>query len=64
MCVWAVSARNITVNGNVARASYNVKVGDTIAIHFGARTLTVEVLEVNETAGKDAAALMFREVAQ
>ena len=34
----------ITVNDRVARASYDVKVGDRIAIHFGERTLAVEVL--------------------
>jgi ribosomal 50S subunit-recycling heat shock protein len=60
----ACDAGQITVNGSVARASYNVKIGDKIAIHFGARTLTVEVLAISETAGKDAAALMFREVAE
>ena len=53
----------ITVNGKVARASYDVKVGDVIAIHFGERTLAVEVLEVSETAGKADAALLYREVA-
>ncbi|MBQ1242485.1 MAG: RNA-binding S4 domain-containing protein [Oscillospiraceae bacterium] len=60
----ACDAGQITVNGSVARASYNVKIGDKIAIHFGARTLTVEVLAISETAGKDAAELMFREVAE
>ena len=60
----ACDAGQITVNGSVARASYNVKIGDKIAIHFGARTLTVEVLAISETAGKDAAALMFREVTE
>ncbi|MDO4812301.1 MAG: RNA-binding S4 domain-containing protein [Eubacteriales bacterium] len=52
----------ITVNGKVARASYDVKVGDVIAVHFGERTLAVEVLEVSETAGKADAALLYREV--
>lgn len=53
----------IAVNGKVARASYDVKVGDVIAIHFGERTLTVEVLDVSETAGKAEASLLYREVA-
>ena len=53
----------ITVNGKVARASYDVKVGDVIAIHFGERTLCVEVLDVSETAGKAEASLLYREVA-
>ena len=35
----------------------------TIAIRFGARTLTVEVVSVTENVGKDAAAAMYREVA-
>lgn len=48
----------ITVNDRVARASYDVKVGDRIAIHFGERTLAVEVLSVADNVGKaDAAAL-------
>ncbi len=58
----ACDAGHISVNGTVARASYNVKVGDKISIHFGARTLCVEVLAINETAGKDEAAQMFREI--
>lgn len=46
----------------VQRASYDVKVGDVIAIRFGARTLTVEVVSVTENVGKDAAAAMYKEV--
>ena len=38
----------VTVNGKPAKASYDVKVGDHIAIAFGARTVTVEVLAVAE----------------
>ena len=53
----------VTVNGRVQRASYDVKVGDVISIRFGAKTLTVEVLSVTESVGKDAAAAMYREVA-
>ena len=52
----------ITVNGRVARASYDVKVGDWIALHFGERTLTVEVLSVVETVGKADAAALYREL--
>ena len=54
--------RRITVNGKVARASYDVKVGDVIALHFGERVLAVEVLDVSETAGKSEASLLYREV--
>ena len=52
----------VTVNGKPARASYEVKVGDVIAIRFGERTLTVEVLSVQENAGKAEASALYREV--
>lgn len=58
----ACDAERVTVNGRVQRASYDVKVGDVIAIRFGTKTLTVEVLSVTENVGKDAAAAMYREV--
>ena len=52
----------VTVNGKPAKASYDVKVGDHIAIAFGARTVTVEVLAVAEAVRKDDAAAMYREI--
>ena len=52
----------VTVNGKAARASYDVKVGDKIEISMGARTVTVEVLQVAETVRKDDAAAMYKEV--
>lgn len=52
----------VTVNGRPARASYEVKVGDVIAIRFGERTLTVEVLAVEDNVGKAEAAALYREV--
>ena len=58
----ACDSERVSVNGRVARASYDVKEGDVIAIRFGERTLTVEVLSVQENVGKAGAALMYREV--
>lgn len=52
----------ITVNDRVARASYDVKVGDRIAIHFGECTLAVEVLSVADNVGKADAAALYREL--
>ena len=52
----------VTVNGKPAKASSDVKVGDHIAIAFGARTVTVEVLAVAEAVRKDDAAAMYREI--
>ena len=59
----ACDTGRISVNGRVARASYEVKVGDVISISFGERTLAVEVLNVSETAQKSEAALLYHEVA-
>ena len=58
----ACDGGRVTVNGKVARASYDVKAGDVIALHFGERVLAVEVLDVSETAGKSEASLLYREV--
>ena len=52
----------VTVNGKAARASYEVKVGDQITLHFGVRTVTVEVLSVQETVRQADAAALYREV--
>ena len=58
----ACDGGRISVNGRPAKASYDVKVGDQISIAFGQRTVTVEVLAVEETAKKDEAAAMYREI--
>ena len=58
----ACNLGRITVNDRVARASYDVKVGDRIAIHFGERTLAVEVLSVADNVGKADAAALYREL--
>ncbi len=55
----ACDAGRVTVNGKVARASYDIKVGDEITISFGAKPLSVRVLEVKETAFKDEARNMY-----
>lgn len=53
---------HISVNGNVAKASYDVKVGDVIEIHFGTRTLKVQVEDVSEHVSKDSASGMYKEI--
>ena len=58
----ACNNERVTVNGRVARASYDVKVGDVIGIRFGQKTLCVEVLTVADNVSKDDAAAMYREV--
>ncbi|UOO37784.1 RNA-binding S4 domain-containing protein [Oscillospiraceae bacterium CM] len=58
----ACDSAHVTVNGRPAKASYDVKIGDIIDIRFGQRTLSVEVLAVNEYAQKSDAGAMYREV--
>ena len=58
----ACDNERVSVNGRPVRASYEVKEGDRITIRFGQRTLTVEVLSVQENAGKAEAAAMSREI--
>jgi len=52
----ACDAEKIVVNGRIARASYDVKVGDIIEINMGSRPLKVKVLNVTEHATKENAA--------
>ena len=58
----ACDAERVSVNGRVARASYEVKVGDVIELRLGVRTLKVEVLSLTESVRKEDAAAMYREV--
>lgn len=53
-------AKHVAVNGKVARASYDVKVGDVIEIQMGQSHTVYEVLAVNEHATKEDAAGMYQ----
>ena len=50
------------VSGRQVKASYQVKIGDVIEVAFGQRKLKVEVLSVNETAKKEEAPAMYKEL--
>ena len=56
----AADAGRVTVNGKIARASYEVKAGDVIEIRFGEKLNRYEVLSVQETVGKAGAADLDR----
>ena len=58
----ACDAGKVQVNGKIARASYDVKVGDVIEIAFGARTIKIEVVSVNEYAKKEDTGSMYKAV--
>ena len=52
----ACDAGRVLVNEKIARASYDVKVGDIITINLGQKPLKVKVLSVTEYATKENAA--------
>lgn len=56
----ACDAGRVSVNGNPAKASANIKAGDIIAIQFGNKEVKVEVLDVQETVKKEEAKELFR----
>lgn len=55
----ACDAEHVEVNGKRAKASYDVKEGDVIAITFGQRTLKVRVLNVKEYTSKAEASSLY-----
>lgn len=52
----ACDAGRVSVNGKVARASYDVKENDVVEINLGSKPLKIKVLKVSEFATKDTAA--------
>jgi ribosomal 50S subunit-recycling heat shock protein len=60
----ACDTSRITVNGKIAKASYNVKLGDLITVTFGSKSLTVKVLEIKETTKKTESQGMYEVVSE
>lgn len=56
----ACNAGRVLVNGNAAKASVKIKVGDIIEIQFGTKTVKVEVLDIQDTTKKEEAKELFR----
>jgi len=55
----ACDAGRVFINGNPAKASANVKIGDIIKINFGNKEVQVQVTDVQETVKKDEAKDLF-----
>ena len=55
----ACDGGRVLVNGKVARASYDVKAGDEITITFGAKPLSVKVVEIKDSSFKEDARQMY-----
>ena len=56
----ACDAGRVLLNDKMARASADVKIGDVIEIQFGTRNVKVEVLSVQDSEKKEAAAEMYK----
>ncbi len=52
----ACDAGKVSVNNKIARASYDVKVGDIIEINMGQRPLKIKVVSISDYVKKDEAA--------
>ena len=60
----ACDTSRITVNGNLAKAAYDVKIGDLITIAFGAKSVTVRVLDIKDTTKKAESVGMYEVVSE
>ena len=60
----ACDAGKVLVNDKIARASYDVKVGDIITINMGQKPVKVEVLNVTEYVKKEEAAENYRVISK
>lgn len=56
----ACDAGRVLINGTVAKAGTNVKVGDKITIQFGNKEVNVEVTAVEETVRKEEAKELYK----
>lgn len=59
----ACDGGRIEINGKTAKPSKDVAVGDVVSVTFGNRTMTFEVLSVDERQTKQSAENMYRIIA-
>ena len=60
----ACDTARVSVNGKIVKASYNVKLGDLITVSFGAKNVTVRVIDIRETTKKTEAVGMYEVVSE
>lgn len=60
----ACDTSRISVNGKIAKASYDVKLGDLITVAFGTKSVTVRVLDIKDTTKKADAVGMYEVVSE
>ncbi len=54
----------IKINGQVAKASSTVKVGDMLSVRFGQKLVTVKVMQLMESTKKENAVEMYELVSE
>ncbi len=55
----ACDSQHVTVNGRMAKASYDVKEGDVLEVTFGQKIVKLRVLSIKETTSKADASSMY-----
>lgn len=55
----ACDSGRVSANGRVVKASYDVKPGDELTIVFGAKPLSIRVLDVKDTVAKNDAQTLY-----
>lgn len=60
----ACDGGRININGKVAKAGSDVKIGDNVSIRFGDKLLEFKVLDIKENPRKEEAASMYEEIAR
>jgi ribosomal 50S subunit-recycling heat shock protein len=58
----ACSGGRVTINGREAKPAHDVKSGDVLEVRFGAKTIRVEVVSVDEKTRPNDAPAMYREL--
>ena len=56
----ACDSERVQLNGKVAKAGAEVKIGDEIEIRFGSRSTKVKITSIVEQAGKETAKEMYK----
>ncbi|HLR02650.1 MAG TPA: RNA-binding S4 domain-containing protein [Virgibacillus sp.] len=54
----------ITINGNQAKASSNVNVGDEVSIQFGQKMVTIRINDLKEVTRKDDADMLYSVISE
>lgn len=60
----ACDSSRIYVNGKIAKASYDVKIGDVISIGFGSKNVSIKVLDIKETTKKSESVGMYEVISE